>query len=427
MASTHPSLLVFSANDEESLGNAIKDVEEFYIREQPSLDDLAHTLGSRGQHLPHRAFAIAESAAPFDVTRIKTTAATRAAAPVFLFSGQGAQWPGMGKELMAAYDSYLQDIRAMDSHLASLEQPPAFSIENELQKPASTNLLDKAQYSDPTSIALQVALVNLLRSWGIEPSAVIGHSSGDQAAAYAAGILTMEEAITISHYRGLALQSRACRGGMAAIGLGASELVPHLPPTISIGCVNSGRSVTISGDKSALESFIRDLKKIKPDVFARTVPVEMAYHSPHTQAAGEVFQQLLEGCITPKEPSIPYYSTVKDKFMTEGKELGPSYWVDNLVSPVLFYSGVKAILDCQDLAGNPHLEIGPCSALSASLKHIYKEVGIKPQYLSVLIRDMDARRSIFKAVGQLFSAGADVDFHAMNPKGTTLMSVPGYG
>jgi acyl transferase domain-containing protein len=133
-----------------------------------------------------------------------------------------------------------------------------------------------------------------------------------------------------------------------------------------------------------------------------------------------LYQQSLEGYISPKKPEIPYYSTVKEKFMTDEKELGPSYWAANLVSPVLFHSGIKAVLHHQQLMGSPHVEIGPHCTLAGPLKQIYKEVGCKPQYLSMLTRNVDARKTTLKAVGQLFSTGIDIDFAAINLGGTTL-------
>lgn len=144
------------------------------------------------------------------------------------------------------------------------------------------------------------------------------------------------------------------------------------------------------------------------------------------QEVGVRYQQLLEGCITPRDPIVPYYSTVKDRFVTAGKDLEASYWVDNLVSPVRFHSGVEAILSHSQLKGCPHLEIGPHSALAGPLKQIYNEVGTETQYMSLLTRNSDARNSVLKAVGQLFAAGVDIDFAAMYPMGRTLPNVPSY-
>ncbi|KAF3000355.1 t1pks [Neopestalotiopsis sp. 37M] len=391
--SVNPSLLVFSANHEESLANSVQALEEFCSQEQPSITDLAYTLGARREHMPYRTYAVTDNSARFDAIRTKSKVENSGAKPVFVFTGQGAQWPGMGKELMTAHDSFLQDIRTMDSHLAQLEHPASFSIETELQKPASESLLDQAQYAQPICAAVQIALVNLIRSWGVYPSAVVGHSGGDIAAAYAAGVYTMEDALTIAYYRGVALKSQTRPGGMAAVGLGADEVAPLLPQGLSLACLNSGSSVTISGDESILDTFIADFKKTRPDVFAH-----------HMHDVGVLYQQLLEGCITPRDPIVPYYSTVKDRF----------------------HSGVKAILNHSELAGSPHLEIGPHSALAGPLKQIYKEVGTETQYMSLLTRNADARKSVLKAVGQLFAVGVDIDFAAMYPKGSTLPNLPKY-
>jgi acyl transferase domain-containing protein len=144
------------------------------------------------------------------------------------------------------------------------------------------------------------------------------------------------------------------------------------------------------------------------------------------QDVGGPYQQLLEGHLDPKAPAITYYSTVRGIFMTDQDEFGPSYWVANLASPVLFHSGVKALLSLPQLQGSPHVEIGPHSALAGPLKQIYKEVDIKPQYLSLLTRNEDARKSILEAAGKLFCAGVDLNFAAINPKGITLPKLPNY-
>jgi acyl transferase domain-containing protein len=150
---------------------------------------------------------------------------------------------------------------------------------DELLKPESASFLEKAEFSQPICTALQVALVNLLSTWRIRPSAVVGHSSGEIAAAYAAGSLTIEEAITVAYYRGLVTKQQKRRGGMAAIGLGRGDVLPLLRPGLTLACENSGRSVTVSGDEQPLEAFIDEIKKVRPDVLARRLRVEMAYHS----------------------------------------------------------------------------------------------------------------------------------------------------
>ena len=126
---------------------------------------------------------------------------------------------------------------------------------------------------------MQVALVNLLRSWGVLPGAVVGHSSGEIAAAYAARSISDREAIIIAYYRGYATKFQSRAGGMAAVGLGKDTMMPYLTPGLVIACENSPSSVTISGDIVELDKLLGKLKEENPNVFSRRLQVEMAYHS----------------------------------------------------------------------------------------------------------------------------------------------------
>lgn len=132
--------------------------------------------------------------------------------------------------------------------------------------------------SQPLTIAVQIGLVNLLYSWGVVPDAIIGHSSGEIAAAYASGALSMEDAIKLSYRRGRSLPSGS-RGGMAVVGLGKPEVLPYLRSGVTIGCDNSPENVTLSGDKEVLEAVIAQIQGDKPQAFLRRLQVDMAYHS----------------------------------------------------------------------------------------------------------------------------------------------------
>lgn len=136
-----------------------------------------------------------------------------------------------------------------------------------------------AEFSQPLCTAIQVALVDLLATWSITPSAVVGHSSGELAAAYAAGVLTSADAIIAAFYRGHVCKTAKKTGGMAAIGLGKEDVTGYLAPGVLVACENSGSSVTLSGDLDALERVMFDIKQQNPDVLVRRLQVEMAYHS----------------------------------------------------------------------------------------------------------------------------------------------------
>jgi acyl transferase domain-containing protein len=153
-------------------------------------------------------------------------------------------------------------------------------MSGELQKVKDESRVDKAEYSQPLCTAVQIAVVNLLRRWNINPVSVIGHSSGEIAAAYACGALTMDEAIVVAYLRGLAFTKQPIRpGGMAAIGLGREAVTPYLCGDAVIACENSPQSVTLAGDVEGINKVMARIKDDSPDVFARRLKVEMAFHS----------------------------------------------------------------------------------------------------------------------------------------------------
>jgi acyl transferase domain-containing protein len=205
----------------------------------------------------------------------------------------------MGTKLMEEFPTFVDDIRVMDRTLSMVLRPPSWTIEGtesspvqtqpikafsnkytgELLKPKKTSRVHLAEFAQPLCTAIQIALINLLQSWNIFPSAVMGHSSGEIAAGYACNALTAEEAITISYYRGEATKNNKQLGGMAAVGLGRDEVTPYLAKGVVIACENSPSSVTLSGDLEALGNVVARLKDELPEVFVRQLHVNMAYHS----------------------------------------------------------------------------------------------------------------------------------------------------
>jgi acyl transferase domain-containing protein len=150
-----------------------------------------------------------------------------------------------------------------------------------LSAPEEESRLHEAEYSQPCLIAIQVALVELLRSWGVSPSAVVGHSSGETAAAFATGAITAEEAILIAYHRGQInrLIKAAHQGSMAAVGLSRRQVEPFLRPGVIIGCENSPENVTLSGESEVLRTILLDIVSQCPGVLSRSLRVECGYHS----------------------------------------------------------------------------------------------------------------------------------------------------
>lgn len=155
----------------------------------------------------------------------------------------------------------------------------ANNFEEELSKPTGESQMSRAELAQPLSTVVQIGLVNALKRLGVIPRAVVGHSSGEIAAAYVAGALTLREATTAAYYRGHVSKGSSTSGAMAAIGLGAEDTRNYLPDRVVVACENSPSSTTISGDADKLQEALANIKNALPDTFARALKVEMAYHS----------------------------------------------------------------------------------------------------------------------------------------------------
>jgi acyl transferase domain-containing protein len=240
-------------------------------------------------------------------------------------------------------------------------------------KPDSETLLAKSEYAQPLCTAVQIAILNIIKSWGVIPDAVVGHSSGEIAAAYASGAISQAEAITIAYYRGRGTTDVHRPGGMAAVGLGSNDVSSFLQDGVVVACDNSPQSVTLSGDEMALERVLQELKVAKPHVFLRRLHVEMAYHSrksfdsfqtianqspDHMRGIGRAYESSLDSLITARKSTVPFYSSVTGNLEMEPGFLGPFYWRKNLESPVLFYTAILSYLKTCS-RDSLFLEVGP--------------------------------------------------------------------
>jgi malonyl CoA-acyl carrier protein transacylase/SAM-dependent methyltransferase len=419
-----PTLLVFSANHPTSLEKTLEQYHALVAEGSVSLRDLSYTLGARRDHMTHKAFAIADGKS-FDAS--PATKSSSSPPPAFVFTGQGAQWPTMGKELMEDYESFRADMQKMDDSLAQLKHAPSWKISDELLKSDGLSNIHKAEMSQPLCTAVQVALVNLLQSWGISLSAVVGHSSGEIAAAYAAGAFNMDTAIRIAFYRGFVANVINRKGSMAAIGLGRNVVEPYLTSGVVLACENSGGSVTISGDEDVVQNTIAKILIDSPDALARRLKVEIGYHSHHMADVGELYENLIqkEFAGANHELTIPFYSSVTGNTYLHSEGLGASYWRENLESPVLFYGAAKSLLAASG-PGPVMLEVGPHSALQGPLRQMFKETASSAFYASCLTRGSNSTISLLRAVGQLHCNGVKVDFGSLFQGGTSLPNLPTY-
>ncbi|OCT53826.1 putative Lovastatin nonaketide synthase [Cladophialophora carrionii] len=272
-------LLVFSATHAASVRDNIHNMEE-YLKERPRLaQDLAYTLGCRRQTFSQRAFAVVSPTNELEISPVKR--AQQCSAFVFVFTGQGAQYAEMGKSLLVSNSAFATSIQKLDEALRTVDPKISWSLAEEILKPKELSRLAEAQFSQPVCTALQIALVDLLHSMGIIPTAVVGHSSGEIAAAYACGALSAREAIMVSYHRGLiAAEAESIgTGGMLAVGLGKKAASSFLRPGVEIGCENSPESVTLTGIDNELEETAAEIRAEYPEILVRRLRVNCAYHS----------------------------------------------------------------------------------------------------------------------------------------------------
>lgn len=420
-------LLLYSANTQKSLTTLIENYKAFVEENAPNVEDIAYTLARGREHLPYRAFAIANGSSVGVASPI-TKPGQRKPKIAMVFTGQGAQWPQMGSDLLNSNLTFRSSIRSLDRYLKDTlgEEAPSWSIEKELLNPGKKSRLSLAEFAQPICTAMQVALVDTLRSVGIEADAVVGHSSGEIACAYAANALTAGEAIVTALYRGIVANKQERPGAMAALGMGVADTEKFLIPNTGIACDNSPRSVTISGDTDKIEEVLTAIHAARPGTFARKLQVDKAYHSYHMAEIGDIYNSSIEQKVVEKSPKKLLFSSVENKLLDSSATLGSRYWQKNLESPVLFNGAVTRLLrhfSGQDII---LLEIGPHSALAGPLTQIMSETPNSARYIPTIVRNQNSIENFLSAVGKLYTFHVPIDFKALFPNGSCLSDLPRY-
>ncbi|KAI8630635.1 hypothetical protein F5Y19DRAFT_483957 [Xylariaceae sp. FL1651] len=426
----------------KKLASYIRDATSTRSPEEPLLPtDLAYTLAERRSRFPWvsavRATSLEDLAKKLDTESIKSTRATQTPPRIgMVFNGQGAQWHAMGRELISEYPVFSSAVQRASRILQNYGA--GWSLEEELLRDAETTRVHETDLSQPVTVALQLCLVDLLKSWNIAPSAVTSHSSGEISAAYAVGALSFEEALGVAYLRGkLTLKYQKLSplaGGMLAVGLSSEKALEYCKDlgtagSVVVGCVNSPESVTLSGDLAAIDIVGSRLEK--DGVFARKLKVPTAYHSHHMQRMAQEYTDSLKAIL----PAVRtwsgtlFASPVTGDIVTSPKALAPEHWVRNLTSPVLFSQALENMcFSPQRSDGSPSsesspnanvdmlVEIGPHGTLSGPIRQILKER--KLPYVSCLKRSTDAVGTMHDAISELLNRGFPVSLEAVNfPRG----------
>ncbi|PYI00201.1 hypothetical protein BO71DRAFT_455104 [Aspergillus ellipticus CBS 707.79] len=418
--------LFLSARSKESLDGQVENLQKYLRTTKYSLVDIAYTLGLRRDHMAHRAFALADGDAEKALVFQKSESFKGRI--VFTFTGQGAQWSGMARELIVKDDGVRSDIREMDRVLQRVVGNLQWSMEDELSRCDNTSRVAKAELVHPLSTAVQIAVVNLLKRWGISPDAVVGHSSGEIAAAYASGALAADVAILVAYFRGQAMKtlSPERRGGMAAVGLSSEKAQSFLQPGVVIACDNGPQSVTLSGDEDSLAEVVEKIRLHDPDTFCRSLNVDFAYHSHHMADAGKAYEKLLSPHFSHQRSMIPMYSSLSGTIISDPSILSAGYWRRNLESPVRFNTAIQRILQ-DDEQAKLFLEIGPHSALSGPIRQSLAKAGTNAhRYIPTIIRGKDPWMSLHMTAGNLYTCGQPIYLPCLIPQGKVVTELPTY-
>jgi acyl transferase domain-containing protein len=424
-----PKLLVWSAADAASLQRML-DLYQSYIKvgiKGPSFgDQLAYTLAARRSLMSWRTFAVIDAQQVLSAGTaedeskllmsppVRVSASTTAIA--LAFTGQGAQYAGMGKELLR-YPVFKQSLQRSDDFLAKFGC--TWSVFDEL---SGENDLQLPEYSQPLCTVLQIALIELLRHFHVAFAAVVGHSSGEIAAAYAAGALSHQSACKVAFFRGqLAGRLRteaAIPGAMLAVSIAASDLPKHMETFsvesdkhhVHVACFNSPTNVTLSGPSTAIHDLADYFNQ--HGIFAQVLRVGVAYHSPAMQCMAKEYLDAL-GTLhanLPTNDGVPMISSVTGQLVSPKALVKPQYWVDNLVSPVRFVEALERLTADLVLPSGPLkvtdiLEVGPHPALRRPIKD---SVSPSLRYHSILTRKLSPLKTTLELLGTLFCLGYPV-------------------
>ncbi|PYI31454.1 hypothetical protein BP00DRAFT_474969 [Aspergillus indologenus CBS 114.80] len=442
-----PRLLVWSAADETSLRSMLGAYEQFFADQSSHLHtpdafvDLVHTLTLRRTRHNWRSSVVTtkeDNLRSLQKSSSKPVRATTTPGSIaYIFTGQGAQYAKMGCGLLALR-FFRNRFEQLDKILRELQC--GWSLLELLQDPDAR--VDEPEYSQTYSTALQIAVVDFFMHVGAVPSAVVGHSSGEIAAAYCAGAIGDRTALRIAFHRGRLAQRlprlHTVPQGMLAAAVSEEQVQPYVDRLgrvvdqrrVQIGCVNSPTSITLTGDKDQLEMLRSWLEK--DGHFARMLRVNVAYHSTFMESIKDDYLAALRGMDGDPvgEPRVPMISTVTGQVVPPRMLRDPVYWVRNMVSQVRFATGIALLAVLSGRAPRKHLgskfqslsgittllEIGPHSTLQGPLRDIVKELEVQRQvtYDHALDRKTNAGKGVLECIGRLWSQGHSIDLRRAN-------------
>ncbi|NOS01742.1 type I polyketide synthase [Mycobacteroides abscessus] len=320
--------------------------------------------------------------------------------PVFVFSGMGPQWWGMARALLERPGIFRDAAAEIDEVFQEIS---GWSVIAELLRPQADSRVSRTEIAQPANFLVQSALAKHLQQFGIRPTAVVGHSVGEVAAAYVSGALSLRDAATVSFHRSRLQAKTAGSGGMLAVGLDAEEAqrrAARFGSAVCVAAINSTAATTLSGDSAALQTLHDELAG--DGIFARMLHVEVPYHSQLMDPILGELATALAG-LTPRKAAVPVYSTVTGEKMHSAAFAEPDYWCKNVRDSVLFAKAVDTLIVERYRV---FLELGPHPVLLGNIRESFVRHSVSGAAIQTLHRDQDDEQSVLQAIADLYAVGA---------------------
>ncbi|MEU1488615.1 SDR family oxidoreductase, partial [Streptomyces sp. NPDC005752] len=377
---------VVSAKSEAGLSAQVERLSAFAVGRDSV--DVGFSLATTRAALEHRAVLVGDRTVRGEVVEGRSAV---------LFSGQGAQRSGMGRELYQAYPVFAD---AFDAVCAELDRHLDRTVRDVVFE--GGELLDQTQFTQAGLFALEVALFRLVSAWGVKPDYLLGHSIGELSAAHVAGVLSLEDAAKLVAARGRLMQALPAGGAMVSLQASEDEVLPLLTDGVSIAALNGPSATVISGDEDAVLAIAGHFAA--QDRKTKRLRVSHAFHSPRMDAMLDEFRTVAEG-LTFHPPGIGIVSNVSGVVVSGEEICSADYWVRHVREAVRFVDGMRTL---QDQGTTIYLELGPDGVLSAMGQDCVQDSAFVP----VLRKDRDEATTLVTALAELHVRGSAVDWAA---------------